>query len=190
MIGGARAETSRAASCHHVGVSATIQEWFATRIPEDWHAERVEVLADQDEILVVVELAAGEPEPAGGPEGLASVRLFREATRDQRMMLAEAAEHRFGRKVSWGARVGEVTVVFTTSSVPVMTRLRLPERRVLDTLIDAGLARSRSEALAWCVRLVGDNEAEWIAELRTAFEGVEAARGRGPRSRRKPPAPG
>jgi hypothetical protein len=75
-------------------------------------------------------------------------------------------------------------VVFTTASVPVMTRLRLPERRVLDTLIDAGVARSRSEALAWCVRLVGDNEKEWIAELRAAFEGVDAARSRGPRSRR------
>ena len=52
---------------------------------------------------------------------------------------------RFGRKVSWGARTGDVVVVFTTASVPVMTRLRLPERRVLDTLIDAGVARSRSE---------------------------------------------
>ena len=35
-----------------------------------------------------------------------------------------------------------------------MTRLRMPERRVLDTLVDAGVARSRSHALAWCVRLV------------------------------------
>jgi hypothetical protein len=100
------------------------------------------------------------------------------------MVVAAAAEQRFARKVSWGARAGDVVVVFTTASVPVMTRLRLTERRVLDTLIDAGVARSRSEALAWCVRLVGDNEKEWIAELSAAFEAVEVARSRGPRSRR------
>jgi hypothetical protein len=99
------------------------------------------------------------------------------------MAIADAAEEVFGQKISWGARLGDTLVVFTTVSVPVMTRLRLAERRVLDTLIDAGVARSRSEALAWCVRLVGENEKEWITELRRAFEAVEAARAGGPRSR-------
>ena len=112
------------------------------------------------------------------------MRLFRESSRDERMALAGSAEKAFGRKVSWGGRVGDVMVIFTTASVPVMTRLRLPERRVLDTLIDAGVARSRSEALAWCVRLVGDNEKEWIGELRRAFAAVESVRERGPGSRR------
>jgi hypothetical protein len=154
-------------------VSAGIQEWFAARIPTHWNAGGLDVVFDQDEILVVVEL----PETS-------SIRHFRESTRDERMVLAGAAQQRFARKVSWGARAGDVVVVFTTASVPVMTRLRLAERRVLDTLIDAGVARSRSEALAWCVRLVGDNEEEWIGELRAAFEAVEVARSRGPRSRR------
>jgi hypothetical protein len=178
-------------------VSTGIEEWFATRIPEHWNAGSLEVVADQDEILIVVDLGAGPPTgppagpPAGPPEGpaaeaLAGVHRFRESTRDERMALALGAEKTFGRKVSWGARAGELLVVFTTASVPVMTRLRLPERRILDTLIDAGVARSRSEALAWCVRLVGDNEKEWIGELRTAFEAVEATRERGPRSRRSP----
>jgi hypothetical protein len=170
-------------------MSPGIQEWFAARIPEHWNASGLEVVADQDEILVVVDLA---PTPAGGDEihsggHHAGVRLFREATRDERMALASAAEQVFGRKVSWGARTGDVAVIFTTTSIPVMTRLRLPERRILDTLIDAGVARSRSEALAWCVRLVGDNEKDWVTELRSAFEAVEAARDRGPRSRRRPP---
>ena len=71
---------------------------------------------------------------------------------------------------------------FTTASIPVMTRLRITERRVLDTLIDAGVARSRSEALAWCVRLVGSNEDSWITELRGAFEHVEQVRSKGPGS--------
>jgi len=155
-------------------MSAGIQEWFAARIPENWNAGGLDVVSDQDEILVVVEL----------PEST-SIRHFRESTRDERMVVAAAAEQRFARKVSWGARAGDVVVVFTTASVPVMTRLRLTERRVLDTLIDAGVARSRSEALAWCVRLVGDNEKEWIAELSAAFEAVEVARSRGPRSRRE-----
>jgi hypothetical protein len=155
-------------------VSAGIQEWFTARAPKNWNAGGLDVVFDQDEILVVVEL------PETG-----SIRHFRESSRDERMVLAAAAEQRFARKVSWGARAGDVVVVFTTASVPVMTRLRLAERRVLDTLIDAGVARSRSEALAWCVRLVGDNEKEWIADLRAAFEAVEVARSRGPRSRRE-----
>jgi hypothetical protein len=156
-------------------MSTGIDEWFSARIPEQWNARDIEVAADQDEILVLVDLATD----------LAGVHRFRESTRDERMALARAAEQAFGRKVSWGARTGDLVVVFTTSSVPVMTRLRLPERRVLDTLIDAGVARSRSEALAWCVRLVGDNEKDWIADLRTSFEAVEATRSRGPRSRRR-----
>ena len=151
-----------------------MHEWFAARIPEHWNAQGLDVAADQDEILVVVDLGSDR----------ARVRPFRKSTRDERMALALAAEQAFGKKVSWGARAGDLVMAFTTASVPVMTRLRLPERRVLDTLIDAGVARSRSEALAWCVRLVGDNEQEWIAELRSAFEAVEAARSAGPRVRR------
>jgi hypothetical protein len=64
--------------------------------------------------------------------------------------------------------------------VPVMTRLLLDERCVLDTLIDAGIARSRSEALAWCVKLVGANQAEWIDQLREAVSEVERVRADGP----------
>lgn len=157
-------------------MTAQIHDWFAARIPDDWPACGVEVMADPDEILVVVDLRDGDLDLAG-------IRKFRESTRDERMALATAGEEAFGRKVSWAARAGDVLVVFTTSSVPVMTRLRLPERRVLDTLISAGVARSRSEALAWCVRLVGENEKDWIARLREALGTVEAARQSGPRSR-------
>ena len=110
-----------------------------------------------------------------------AAKAFREATRDDRVRIAAEAEHRFERAVSWGVRVGEVTVLFTTASVPVMTRLRLAERQVLDTLIDAGVARSRSDALAWCVRLVGQHTADWLDELRAATEHVRAVRDQGPR---------
>jgi hypothetical protein len=99
-----------------------------------------------------------------------------------RMRIADEAERRFGRKVSWGATCGDLRLTFTTLSTPAMTRLRMSERRVLDTLVDAGVARSRSHALAWCVRLVADKQDEWLADLRKALEGVEAVRREGPQS--------
>lgn len=161
----------------------TVEEWFAAHIPPRWGARAVEVLTDPDEILVVVDLG-GRGGANGGFETAAS--RFRDDTRDERVALAAAAEARFGTKVAWGVRRGQEVVLFTTATVPVMTRLRLPERRVLDTLIDSGLARTRSEALSWCVRLVGEHEKEWLAELRAAFEAVEEVRRKGPRSRRRP----
>lgn len=96
------------------------------------------------------------------------------------MQIADEMEDRFGRKVSWGAECGDTSVVFTTLSIPVMTRLRQPERQVLDTLVAANVARSRSDALAWCVRLVGDHEGDWIARLREALTTVDDARATGP----------
>lgn len=165
--------------------AAEVAAWFAEHLPAEWGGLPPEVEVDNDEVLVVVRLPEA---PVGGHSfgdgHRAHLEWFRAQTRDERMALAAAAEARFGRKVSWGAASGAVAVAFTTASVPVMTRLRMPERRVLDTLIDAGVARSRSEALAWCVRLVGDNEGEWIGRLRAAFEAVEAVRREGPGSRR------
>jgi len=61
-----------------------------------------------------------------------------------------------------------------------MTRLRMPERKVLDTLVAAGVARSRADALAWCVRLVGQHEEGWINELRDALVRVKEVRAEGP----------
>jgi hypothetical protein len=158
-----------------------VEEWFAEHVPERWHAQAVEVLADGEETLVIVDL--GPRAADGAADG--PLAHFRDATREDRMAIAAAAEARFATKVSWGVRRGDEVVLFTTATVPVMTRLRLPERRVLDTLIDGGLARTRSEALAWCVRLVGEHEQEWLAELRDAFHHVEEVRGKGPKSRRR-----
>ena len=70
--------------------------------------------------------------------------------------------------------------LFTHVAAPVMTRLRQPERMVLDTLVDAGVARSRSHALAWCVRLVRQHEGDWLAELREAMHTVDEVRSKGP----------
>jgi hypothetical protein len=158
--------------------AAEITDWLVERLPDGWFVEPPEVLVDRDEILII-----GRIDPDDGPEET-RIERFRESTREHRMRLAREAEVTFGRKVSWGARCGDLRRIFTALTVPAMTRLRFAERAVLDTLIDAGVARSRSEALAWCVWLVGQNESEWLGQLRDAFEQVERVRSAGPKSRR------
>ena len=155
-----------------------IREWFAARIPEGWFKGQPEIQADGDEILVIGTLAEEAAAKDGGEE---RIRRFREESREQRMRIAEEGQRRFRRRISWGARTGDQARTFTTLSMPVMTRLRQPERQVLDTLIAAGVARSRSEALAWCVRLVAEKQAEWLKDLKSALEAVEKARAKGPR---------
>jgi hypothetical protein len=163
-----------------------LQAWFAGRLPDDWFTGPPEVRSDRDEIYVIgtladVDLDDGDTGEAAREEArLARIRRFREETRDQRVRIAREAEHRFGRKVAWGVDCGGVRRLFTHLALPVMTRLRLKERAVLDTLIDAGVARSRSHALAWCVRLVAENESEWIDRLRDALSAVEEVRAEGP----------
>jgi hypothetical protein len=152
------------------------QSWFEGRLPEDWFSE-VDVSTDREEIVVIGTLT-GEAADTAQAEG--RISRFREETRTTRMQIADEAEARYGRKVSWGARSGEVGALFTHLSVPVMTRLRQPERQVLDTLVDAGVARSRSEALAWAVTLVGEHAESWLSGLRDAMSEVDKLRSQGP----------
>lgn len=154
-----------------------VASWFEGRLPDEWFVSPPDVTIDRDEIVVIGTIEA----PEGGPEAEAGrITRFREDTRQARMKIASEAQLRFGRKVAWGAQAGSTRAVFTTISVPVMTRLRQSERMVLDTLVDSGVARSRSEALAWCVKLVGSNAETWLAELRSAMEAVEKVRATGP----------
>lgn len=164
---------------------ASPRGWFAGRVPRDWFTSPPEVTVDREEVVVVGRLAmpdlgdaAAEPERAEAAAG--RIKGFREETRDARIEIAREAEYRFGRKVAWGARCGDRSQLFTTLAVPVMTRLRQRERLVLDTLVDAGVARSRSEALAWCVRLVGRHADSWLEDLRDALEHVQRIRSTGP----------
>jgi hypothetical protein len=163
-----------------------VQAWFAGRLPDDWFTAPPEVEVDRDEIQVVGRLAEPELPADASPEARAAgaearIHGFREDTRGQRMAIAEEAQHRFGGKVSWGATCGDRRQLFTTLSVPAMTRLQMPERQVLDTLVGSGVARSRSHALAWCVRLVAERQEDWLADLRDALTRVQEVRGEGPR---------
>jgi hypothetical protein len=159
--------------------------WFAGRLPNSWFAGPPEVTSDGEEILVVgdlpdVELVAGTSAEGRAAARLARIDRFREETREARVRIAREAERHFRRKVAWGARCGDELKVFTTLSVPVMTRLRMSERTILDTLVAGGVARSRSDALAWCVRLVGMHQADWIKGLREALVKVDEVRSKGP----------
>ncbi|MER5182706.1 hypothetical protein ABT009_30880 [Streptomyces sp. NPDC002896] len=162
-----------------------LRGWFAGRLPEDLFESLLDVTADREEITVIGRIPEPRlPEDVSDAEREAAVQgriqEFRERTREDRVAVAREAEHGFGRKVSWGVECGGERALFTHVAAPVMTRLRQPERQVLDTLIAGGVARSRSDALAWCVRLVQQHTDDWLRELRESLEHVQRVRAQGP----------
>ncbi|WP_062995046.1 hypothetical protein [Nocardia mikamii] len=170
--------------------AADAPDWFAGRLPSEWFSGPATIEIDRDEIVVIGELAlpapeSGDDDASGSEPSPATVdgliARFRESTRPARMQIAQEAQARYGRNVAWGVSVNGERTLFTHLSVPVMTRLRQPERKVLDTLVDAGVARSRADALAWTVKLAGKHAEEWLAELRTAMRKVDDLRAEGPR---------
>jgi hypothetical protein len=154
-------------------------------LPDNLFVEAPKITIDRDEIVIVGKISA--PNVADGASDAdraaaeaGRIAQFRESTRDQRIQLAQQLEYRYERKVAWGVECGSTQQMFTRLAAPVMTRLRQPQRQVLDTLVDAGVARSRSEALAWCVHLVGEHAQDWLGELREAMNSVDELRKRGP----------
>jgi hypothetical protein len=163
--------------------------WFTGRLPADWQTSPAEITIDREEITVRlsvpdVDLDGDATDAARSEARLGRAKAFREETRTKRMEIAREAEHRYDAKVSWGLTVGEGDgahrELWTHVAAPVMTRLRQPQRLVLDTLVDAGVARSRADALAWCVKLVGQHEDDWLTELRDAMTTVADVRAKGP----------
>ncbi|MFF5175176.1 hypothetical protein ACFY3U_21420 [Micromonospora sp. NPDC000089] len=159
--------------------------WITGAVPDGWFTEPPQVVTDREEIIIWGRL----PEPQLADDATEADRTaaqagrihqFRENTRDDRIRVARQVEHRYQRKASWGIRCGESEQLFSHLAAPVMTRLRQPERHVLDTLVDAGVARSRADALAWCVRLVGRHTDDWLSQLRQAMSTVDDLRRQGP----------
>ena len=162
-----------------------LRGWLRGRLPSDLFDGDPQLTVDREEILIVGRIAGpDQDEETSDSEHDAAVagrvKQFREDTRERRIHIARELEHATGRKVAWGVEVDGQQRLFTQASVPVMTRLRQPERQVLDTLVDSGVARSRSEALAWCVRLVGQHTESWLNELREAMQRVQTVRDTGP----------
>ena len=163
--------------------SDEIKGWVAGRVPADWYQGTPEVSVDREEIVVVGSLEEAKVDGGDDAQKAAAagrVKQHREDTREKRMQISNEAEHRFERPISWGVKIADRTFLFTHLSIPVMTRLRQKERAVLDSLVDAGVARSRSEAVAWCVRLVDQHESDWLTELREAMSKVAQVRSGGP----------
>lgn len=159
--------------------------WFVGRLPEGLYLGVPHVSVDREEIIVIGEIAAvdlpADDDQAVNEAAIAGrISRFREDTREQRIAVASEAQARYGRRVAWGARIGNTEMVFTSLSTPVMTRLRQSERQVLDTLVDSGVARSRSDALSWAVKLVGEHTEEWLTNLRQAMADVDTLRSTGP----------
>jgi len=165
---------------------SSITSWFTGALPSEWtKAGRPSVTVDREEITVSLSidppLMPDTASDSDAMEALAGrIAAFRDDTRSRRMDIARNAEHRFDRKVAWAVTCADRTELFTHLAAPVMTRLRQQERMVLDTLIDANVARSRADALAWCVRLVGKNTEQWLEDLRNALLDVERIRAAGP----------
>jgi hypothetical protein len=157
-----------------------VRGWFTGRLPEEWATTPPEITVVLS--LSDVDLGEDATDAARDEARAGRAKAFREETRERRIEIAREAEHRFDRKVAWGVRIGDRQELFTHVAVPVMTRLRQPQRMVLDTLVDAGVAKSRADALAWCVRLVGQHEEEWLGELRAAMSKVADVRSKGPGS--------
>ena len=92
----------------------SIKGWFAGRLPDGWFAG-VEVAVEDDQIVVVGTLPetnlGSTPEEK---EGAAAGRIarFREETRGQRIAIAQEAEERFKKYVTWGAKLDGVTKRF------------------------------------------------------------------------------
>lgn len=166
--------------------SSAVPSWIVGRLPAEWTDTAPSITIDREEITIVLTIdppSMPDEHPSDLELSEASVgriARFREDTRERRMGIAREAEHRFERTVSWAVRCGDRSASFTNVAAPVMTRLRQQERMVLDTLIEANIARSRADALAWCVRLVGRNAEEWLTSLREAMESVEQVRAAGP----------
>jgi hypothetical protein len=166
---------------------ADLIAWFTGRLPADWTTTPPQLSIDDEEIVVRITIPAPDlgdeaPQSAIAEAVAGRTSAWREETRETRIAIAREAEQRFGRKVSWGLIIGEYSSLFTHLATPVMTRLRQPERQVLDTLVEAGVARSRSDALRWCVKLVATHSDDWLSGLRAALDQVRTIREQGPAS--------
>ena len=169
---------------------AELETWLLARLPAELAAGAPQLLPYDDELVIMLAVAGAEGDgEAGARERIAALR---EATRPVRMQLARELQAVLRRPVAWGMRLGGVEELFTTRSTPVMTRLNRGERDVLDTLVAAGVADTRSAALAYTVRAFAIAHGEWLAEVRTAIEQVQQVRSKLKLRKRvgEPPVPG
>ncbi|GAB4210644.1 MAG: hypothetical protein OHK0022_44070 [Roseiflexaceae bacterium] len=171
-----------------------LQRWLEERLPEELRAAPPEITLYDDELVVVLSGAgvvpAALPEDERRTAEERRIGELREESRPLRMRLARDLQAATGRPVAWGMRVGTSEELFTSRTVPVMTRLGRAERELLDTLVAAGVAETRSAALGYVVRAFAAEHGEWLAEMRAAITQMHAVRARLKLSRRSGPPKG
>lgn len=151
-----------------------LQTWLQSRLPPEVLAAPPELSFYEDELVIVLCAAAS----AGAPAEHELIDRLRKQTRPLRVRLAREIQAATGLPVAWGLRVGATEELFTSRSAPVMTRLGRAERELLDTLVAAGVAETRSAALGYVVRAFAREHADWLAEMRTALDQVRLVRAR------------
>src|ERR687898_422443 len=119
-----------------------VRGWLTGRLPRDWFEGPVEVTVDREEITIVGRLAGPSVAPdASDAERAAAVTgritQSREESRKGGNKPAGNPEPRPRRKVAWGVEIGDRRELFTTLAMPVMTRLRQPERQGVGTAVGA-----------------------------------------------------
>ncbi|NTW03206.1 MAG: hypothetical protein HGA19_18345 [Oscillochloris sp.] len=160
-----------------------LQSWVAQRLPAALIAGPPQVRRYDDELVIILQVDL----PADPAAEATQIALLREETRTLRIQIARELEYSQKLPVAWGMRAGNTEEIFTSRTIPVMTRLARAERDVLDTLVAAGVAETRSSALAYTVRAFATEHGEWLAEVRQAIAEVERVRARLNTSPRKGP---
>jgi hypothetical protein len=155
-----------------------IQRWLQERLPSELCAAPPDVTSYDDELLITLTAAPHLALTEDAEAEQAAIARLREESRPLRMQLAREVQGTVGRPVAWSVRLGASEATFTTRTTPVMTRLNRAEREVLDTLVAAGLAETRSAALAYVVRAFAAEHGVWLAEARQALAEVAKVRGR------------
>jgi hypothetical protein len=153
------------------------------RAPANLLAEPPDIAIYDDEVVIVLPIVIPEqhdalPEEEQRASERALIARRREETRPWRMKQARELQPKLGRAVAWGMRAGASEALFSTRSVPVMTRLGRTERDVLDTLVAAGVADTRRAALAYAVRAFAAEHTDWLDEVREAIAQVDQVRAR------------
>jgi hypothetical protein len=92
--------------------------WITGAVPDGWFTEPPQIVVDRDEIIIwgrlpVAELAADATDADRAAAQTGRINQFREDTRDRRISVAQQIEHRYRRKVAWGARCGDTEELFT-----------------------------------------------------------------------------
>ncbi|NTV63074.1 MAG: hypothetical protein HGA65_06005 [Oscillochloris sp.] len=151
-----------------------LQHWVGQQLPADLTIGPPEVRRYDDELVIILPVAAPD-DPAAAAQEIARLR---EESRRLRMGIAREIERTERLPVAWGMRAGAHETLFTSRTAPVMTRLGRAEREVLDTLVAAGVAETRSSALAYTVRAFAATHDTWLGEVRQAIAEVERVRAR------------